>query len=248
VLGDEYKIVKSETLSAMNLIIFAHESIFHHIDKINSSYVKTGFANITGNKGAVGISFKYKKLSFLFIGCHLAAGQNAIDKRNKDLARINTNMQLGFSNQNVDHVHDLFDFSFYLGDFNCRVDLEKENAMKILSQGEFDKVLEYDQLKREFETKNPLYDNLLEGNITFSPTYKYLPGTEQYDSSERVPSWTDRILYRAKKNFLTQCKYSSINDTYLSDHKAVYSIFKLQCDDKKIDDSDLPKSGVCFIY
>ncbi len=232
----------------MNLIIFAHESIFPNIDQVNSSYVKTGFANLTGNKGAVGISFKYKKMSFLFIGCHLAAGQNAKDKRNKDLERINKNMQLGFSNKSVDNVHDLFDFSFYLGDFNYRVDLNRESALKMIIDQEFEKIFDNDQLRKELEIKNQLFDNLSEGRVTFSPTYKFLPGTQQYDSSERVPSWTDRILFRAQKNLLTQCKYSCINETYLSDHKPVYSIFKIQLDDKKIDESDLPISGVCFIY
>lgn len=36
-----------------------------------------------------------------------------------------------------------------------------------------------------------------EGRIHFPPTFKFLPGTSDY-SEQRVPSWTDRILWRVR--------------------------------------------------
>lgn len=57
-----------------------------------------------------------------------------------------------------------------------------------------------------------------EGDITFLPTYKYDVGTDIYDTSEkqRIPSWTDRILFKGAQVHLLQ--YSRA-DLYTSDHR-----------------------------
>jgi len=45
------------------------------MEGIESADVRTGFANVLANKGAVGISFKIRGNSFLFISSHLT-GKN----------------------------------------------------------------------------------------------------------------------------------------------------------------------------
>lgn len=67
-----------------------------------------------------------------------------------------------------------------------------------------------------------------EGQIRFLPTYKFQDGTSEYDYNERVPGWTDRILFRANNlSDVILCKYSAIFDAKTSDHKPVYAIFKI---------------------
>ena len=40
-----------------------------------------------------------------------------------------------------------------------------------------------------------------EGRLTFAPTYKFDPFSDDYDTSEkmRIPAWTDRVLWRRRK-------------------------------------------------
>lgn len=41
-----------------------------------------------GNKGGIGVSFRFCSTSFLFVTAHLAAGQRAVRLRNQDYHRI----------------------------------------------------------------------------------------------------------------------------------------------------------------
>lgn len=58
--------------------------------------------------------------------------------------------------------------------------------------------------------------------IKFGPTYKFNIGTNDYDKS-RVPSWTDRILYKVKshRNEVNCLEYNSVLDLDTSDHKVI---------------------------
>ena len=44
-----------------------------------------------------------------------------------------------------------------------------------------------------------------EHQINFLPTYKYIKGFNFYNVSKRIPSWTDRILFKKTKKI--KCLY-----------------------------------------
>ena len=58
-------------------------------------------------------------------------------------------------------------------------------------------MLANDQLNME-RSAGRVFVGFVEENIEFPPTYKYDPDTDRYDTSRkaRIPSWTDRILYK----------------------------------------------------
>jgi len=91
-------------------------------------------------------------------------------------------------------------------------------------------LLPNDQLIRTIGTGSA-FPEFREGCITFLPTYKYDVGSDAYDTSSkrRVPSFTDRILYRTNRhegmetNSITVRAYDSIDRCRQSDHRPVYS-------------------------
>ena len=106
--------------------------------------------------------------------------------------------------------------------------MEIEDCKKLLELKDIESLLEKDQLYTSIRDKDIDLEDFFEGQIRFLPTYKFQDGTNEYDYTERVPGWTDRILFRANNlSDVILCKYSSIFDAKTSDHKPVYAIFKI---------------------
>jgi phosphatidylinositol-bisphosphatase len=75
-----------------------------------------------------------------------------------------------------------------------------------------------------------VFHHFSEQPISFPPSYKFDLNSDVYDTSElgRVPSWTDRILFRAlHKDTIFGCEYDSCKTIKTSDHRPVYGIFRV---------------------
>ncbi len=88
----------------------------------------------------------------------------------------------------------------------------------------FKEFLEDEELKT-FKEKELYMYNIDEAEITFPPTYKFVKGTNFYNLSKRVPSWTDRILYKKGKN-ITPIFYDRIFINF-SDHKPIVGLYEI---------------------
>ena len=94
----------------------------------------------------------------------------------------------------------VFDRIFWLGDLNYRINGSREIVENLIGRpfGAHGLLLENDQLILE-RSRGSVFHRYAEAPLNFYPTYKFDKGTSTYDTSKkrRVPSWTDRILYRS---------------------------------------------------
>jgi endonuclease/exonuclease/phosphatase family metal-dependent hydrolase len=239
-LEKDYVMIKSHSMNAMHLSLFVHKSILGYVKRIESAQVATGIGNMIGNKGAVAISFNVASRSFLFMNCHLASGAKQVSRRNKDFERIQKDMELPKARLAEEKklgmkskVTDRFDFVFWSGDFNYRVNQTKDNAIKLLKENNYEVLLNDEQLNIE-KKNNPIFVDFHEGEIKFSPTYKYEVNKHTFDQStkKRTPSWTDRILYKCNRQDteIVQVSYDSNTTMTISDHRPVFSQFFVPID------------------
>jgi len=196
-----------------------------HVWQVRTATEATGVANVGGNKGAVGVSFRLGSLSLCFVNMHLAPHQTGLSERNKDLLQIIRRLRLG----DLD-LTSQFHVLFFLGDLNYRLTLSTATALRLIGQESWERLRQHDELSGLRLSKTLLY-GFAEGGLYFEPTYKYLTGVVQghrYDSSTRTPAWCDRVLWKLRPGVsLQQTYYSHVAELSTSDHKPVKSCFRL---------------------
>eukprot|EP01038_Epipyxis_sp_PR26KG_P011508 gene11508-15414_t len=139
----------------------------------------------------------------------------------------NANKDIPLKILNHEHI-------IWIGDLNYRIetDIEISEIFTKLSNGDWQSLIDEDQLINEMIKKN-VFMNFIEGKLIFPPTYKYQVGTDVYearpDKKIRAPAWCDRILCRtATKDSIQQLDYNRVSSLCASDHKPVYSVFNCQ--------------------
>lgn len=259
-LNEKYVNLANENLSAFHISLFVNKKIKNDFKNIITGKIKTGYLNIIANKGAVAIGVKYKKYDLLFINCHLSAGDENFEKRNADFERINNELTFevyGYNKKNKKiivnnnfSVTDNFDIVIWSGDFNSRLyNINYENVFSYIKNKDYNYLFQYDQFNNDILNMKININGFQEGIINFPPTYKYSENHNFYDSSQKLPGWTDRIIFKSKKfNDLLLCKYDCIMNTYISDHKPVFAIFKLDFDNENLDERVNNKNKVCSVF
>ncbi|KAI8389323.1 Endonuclease/exonuclease/phosphatase [Blakeslea trispora] len=248
---ETYTIIKTDQLVGLFTCLFVKATLIPRIRQCDSTTVKTGIRvmnKIHGNKGGIAIRLILNDASFCFVNCHLASGQSNWGSRNADLsdilqsARFPTFVALDpmgrpdpFLQQALFKAHSdgsyILDHEtcFISGDFNYRIDMERQEILCMLQA--HTKLEVWETLQREDQLKKQLTDpffrhiNLKEAPILFDPTYKYDKNTNEYDRSEkkRIPAWCDRILYRAPATVTNE--YYRRHEVRISDHRPVSAGF-----------------------
>ncbi|KAG9307113.1 hypothetical protein G9A89_016941 [Geosiphon pyriformis] len=217
----KYVILRSRQLVGTALSVYAKADVVSRIRNVECVTKKTGLGGMAGNKGAVAIRMDFYDTSLCFVTAHLAAGESNFDERNKDYHTINNGLIFRQGRHIANH-----DTVIWLGDFNYRVSLDTHEVRDHVLHGNLDVLLKSDQLIKQIQI-GAIFRGYTEGPITFPPTYKYDNHSNHYDTSEkaRVPSWTDRILFRGKN--VHQIAYNRA-ELKNSDHRPVMALFKIE--------------------
>eukprot|EP00030_Apusomonadida_sp_AF-17_P002008 a2259_55.p1 GENE.a2259_55~~a2259_55.p1 ORF type:complete len:561 (+),score=246.68 a2259_55:206-1684(+) len=225
-LGDQYQVVLAVSLGPIRNIVFVRSSLAPLVSEVVSGTEATGIGHVVSNKGGVGIGFKLAETSFLFVASHLAAHDGEVERRNSDYREI----LHGLSKLAPKGMcaSDYFDHVFWAGDLNYRLEMGRDEAITLITAGNIERLLLRDQLRVQ-HTDNKVFFGFTEGEITFTPTYKFEPGTREFDSKKmRTPSYTDRILFRATPPYaktLVQTRYDACHTIMTSDHSPIFATF-----------------------
>jgi len=233
-LGEDYECVCVNTLVATNLMVLAHKDVVPFISGVKLSYVATGIKKILGNKGGVQASMKIGATRFLFIATHLPSGHENVAKRNQSAARI---LGARHAEDQAKPAIEGHDRVFLLGDLNYRLELSREEAELKIMLGDHAALIKQDQLLDQLRGV-PVWADFVEAQVCFPPTYKFDDGGFAYDTKKfRIPSWTDRILWRTCADIVPRA-YDSLKNITMSDHRPVFAEF-----DVGIADSEQPVSA-----
>lgn len=265
----DYILFKRHKLSGILLYIFVLREIMLRARDFETESVKTGFGGLLGNKGGVSLRFTLNGNSFCATNSHLAAHQENLQQRIQDYKSILEGTKfLIDANTSSPITHD---YAFWFGDLNFRLDdIEKHEVLSIITKARtsgndtnlrvktISTLYKNDQLINS-KKKELAFADYNETLPTFMPTYKFQIGNkDSYDSENRIPAWTDRILYRTyvasndtkSINFqpkLEQLFYDALPDTELSDHKPIVSLFKVRTfDPEKFNPSHIPYEPIKF--
>ncbi|XP_046456550.1 phosphatidylinositol 4,5-bisphosphate 5-phosphatase A-like [Daphnia pulex] len=232
--------VKIHTVRLVGILLsfFAKKQHLLSIRNVETSYTRTGFNGLWGNKGAVSIRFNFKGSSVCLVNCHLSPHDKKLSNRIADYHSI-INSQT-FHKEKISLVID-HDLVFWFGDLNFRLDVDSFSTSEIVnlvSQNDLKPLLEKDELN-ETISSNKAFSGFSECKINFKPTYKFIPDSQEYDKKRR-PAWTDRIIYKTFENSSEKqtqrkdsdqvlCKgYQSHSNFTVSDHKPVSAQFDIQ--------------------
>jgi len=202
---------------------------------------------VIGNKGAVSCRLKVHDSYLCFVCAHFVPHRNNVEGRNANFhtimektrfAGIENDISLNANaatparlqalppSRVIDH-----EMVFFIGDLNYRIsgEVEIDEVFEKCADLDWPFLMGHDQLTLECQADR-VFNHFQEGEIGFQPTYKFEPGTDNYEAREgkkrRAPSWCDRILWlTSKHDRVSLTSYRSSMVQRISDHKPVCAFF-----------------------
>ncbi|NWU67610.1 INP5E phosphatase, partial [Pterocles burchelli] len=239
-LGPHYVMLYSAAHGVLYMSVFIRRDLIWFCSEVEYATVTTRIVSQIKTKGALGICFTFFGTSFLFITSHFTSGDSKVNERkldyNKTIQALTLPKNVPDTNpyrSSSTDVTSRFDEVFWFGDFNFRLNKDRETVDSILNQNpetDVSKLLAYDQLTSEM-SRGSIFKGFQEADIHFRPSYKFDIGKDSYDttSKQRTPSYTDRVVYRSRyRDDIHAVKYSSCPVIKTSDHRPVFALFRVK--------------------
>ncbi|CAN8320898.1 unnamed protein product [Cochlearia groenlandica] len=231
-LSPSHVLLGKAKLQSIQLYLFGPNNSRPLVKELKAErYSIGGCGGLIGRKkGAVAIRINYDDMQMVFISCHLSAHAKKVDQRNTELSEISNSLLL----KDKKRTRDL---TVWLGDLNYRIQDVSNRPVRSLIHNHLQSALvSKDQLLQE-AGRGEIFQGYCEGSLGFKPTYKYNVGTNTYDTSnkDRVPAWTDRILYKIQDTENIKAilhSYDSVDQINGSDHKPLKADLCLKWIDK----------------
>ncbi|KAK4287797.1 hypothetical protein Pmani_039144 [Petrolisthes manimaculis] len=232
-IGPSHVLFTSAIFGVLHLIIYMRRDLvwFCSVPEEATYSLRPGIAYKT--KGGVGIGFQFFGTRLLFICSHLTAHEEKQALRIQNFRNIVRSLDiprlLPKRHKHKDVTYQ-YDSVFWLGDLNFRLAVNRDHVFEKLKNKKpdtYQHLMQWDQLSQARQ-KGEAFSEFEEGEINFPPTFKYDPGTDHYDTSskQRVPSYTDRILFKSSRKAVTCTSYTSCPLFRTSDHKPVLGTFQ----------------------
>ncbi|XP_045117371.1 phosphatidylinositol polyphosphate 5-phosphatase type IV-like isoform X13 [Portunus trituberculatus] len=250
-IGPSHVLFTSAIFGVLHLTIFLRRDLvwFCSVPEDATYSLRPGIAYKT--KGGMAIGFQFFGTRMLFINSHLTAHEEKQALRIQNFRSISRSLDIPrllptkIKHKDVTHRYDCV---FWLGDLNFRLAVNRDHVFERLKTDTADTyqhLLQWDQLSQA-RKKGEAFADFEEGTIHFPPTFKYDPGTDHYDTSskQRVPSYTDRILFKSKRGDISCISYASCPLFRTSDHKPVLGHFTCKIRPGKDDSTVLSASSI----
>ncbi|XP_030460599.1 type IV inositol polyphosphate 5-phosphatase 11 [Syzygium oleosum] len=225
-LAETHVLLGKAIMQSVQLYIFGPKDseLYTNELKVDKQSVGGLGGLIRRKKGAVAIHINFRGIRMVFISCHLSAHAHNVEERNSQFRHISHSLFTKSKHWNP--YASPAQLTIWLGDLNYRLQgIDTQPARKLIRKDLHTMLIGKDQLLQEAE-RGEIFSGYSEGTLKFKPTYKYDVGSSDYDTSHkvRVPSWTDRILFKiedADKVKAILRSYESVDCIESSDHKPV---------------------------
>lgn len=196
--GHGYYVIDLTSVFQIKLRVYIKKEHMKAVSHVEAVTAKSGFVGGVSNifKGAATVRFRLYGKHVAVINCHLTAFHQRTLDRNTEFWQFFADQE--FADPECEELYH-HDYIIWSGDLNYRVNFDNLETRKMATDGRHLQLLQYDQLMIT-QKEGLAFVGFQEGEITFPPSYKFDIGTDIYDSSkkQRIPSWCDRVLFRAK--------------------------------------------------